>query len=664
MGLPTPVALISWLTENLFLTPAQGEELRRQAFSDMPSLVRELVKRNWLTPYQANQVLQGRGDHLILGPYHLLERLGEGSMGQVFKGQQVSLGRMVALKIIHQQNVANYKAIERFKREARTAASLAHPNIVAAYDANEIGGRHFLAMEYIEGTDLAKIVKKSGPLPVWQACEYVRQAALGLQHAFEQAVVHRDIKPGNLLVTRPTAGGTPQVKILDFGLARFESEYTASGRLTQAGTLLGTVDYMAPEQIENPQATDVRADIFSLGCTLFFLLTGRPPYGGDTVVEKVSLRLIGPPPSVRALRPEVPPDLDDVLFKMLAKDTVWRYQTPNEVVAALQPFLNPLADFRPSQAPAPAAPANPWLAQPVVLPPHQGVPPMPNAYPGSPLAAPVNTPTAVRVAQAPVQGPTALRMGPPSVARLGPAPAPMAAPVGQAPPPLAMPVANNPSLAQPGNWAPPAEANPFVNMQIEAVPAGGQLAGDSPFGQAMESPPAAYPADYSPAVESEQMRKPPRPQPATNRVMLLIIGGILAGLAAVTILVILLSSRGGQTPGGGGSDRYANPDAYVRVKPVTSDIVLRKHRLVRVRVNIERYGFKGKVLVFFDKMPEGISAPTEKEPEVIPEDRDFADVKLSASQWAVPGRIPVHVLGRSKNLRSQPAGAIVVVEQN
>ncbi len=671
MGLPTPVALISWLAENQFLTPVQAEELRRKAFADMPSLVRELVKRNLLTPYQANQVLQGRGDILILGPYQLMERLGEGSMGQVFKGRHVTLGHLVALKIIHRHNVASPKAVERFKREGRTAASLAHPNIVAAFDANEIGGRHFLAMEFIEGTDLARIVKKSGLLPIHQACEYIRQAALGLQHAFERAVVHRDIKPGNLLVTRTPPGTPPLVKILDFGLARFESEHTSSGRLTQVGSLLGTVDYMAPEQIENAQAVDVRADIFSLGCTLYFLLTGRVPFGGDTLVEKVSTRLIAPPPQVRVLRPDVPVDLEEVLLKMMARDPVWRFQTPNEVAAALQAFLAPPAEWRPG---APPGSATPWLARPVVLPMNPGPPPaMPAAPSAPPLAVPVKSsaPTAMRVGPAPAQALTAVRLGPataPTALRLGPAPVPLAGPVGPNSLPLAVPVSPQSPVATPaGDWVPPAEANPFLNLQLgstapplaTAVPVG---APPSPFGGLAELPPAAFPMEGVPAAEPEPMRKPPRPQPATNRTMLLIVGGILAGLASLVILVLLLVGK--NQPTGPANDRYPNPDAYIRVKPITSDIVLKKNRLVHVRVTVERHGFRGKVFIHFEQMPEGISSPTEKEPAVIPENRDLVEVRMSASQWAVPGRSQVHVLGRSKNLRSQPSGAAVVVEKD
>src|SRR5262249_37566879 len=184
------------------LEPAQLEELKRQApAADARALARTLIDRGWLTPYQANQVLQGKGQELLLGSYVLLERLGEGGMGAVFKARNWKLGRIVALKLIRKERLDNPDAIRRFQREVRAAAALDHPNIVHAYDADEIGGTHILVMECIEGaTDLGRLVKKQGPLPIPLACEYMRQAALGLQHAYERGLVHRDIKPANLLM--------------------------------------------------------------------------------------------------------------------------------------------------------------------------------------------------------------------------------------------------------------------------------------------------------------------------------------------------------------------------------------------------------------------------------------------------------------------------------
>jgi serine/threonine protein kinase len=300
-----------------------------------------LIRRDWLTPYQANQLLLGKGENLALGPYRLLERLGTGATGDVFKARHLRMDRLVALKIIRKDLLDSPKALERFAREARAAAQLTHPNIVIAHDADQVGDVHFLAMEYVEGTDLAKLVHRAGPMPVGLACDFARQAAMGLQHAFERGVTHRDVKPGNLMVTREGPGSPRLVKILDFGLARFESDSDQRGRLTQLGHIVGTVDYIAPEQAENARVADVRADVYGLGCTLFFLLTGRPPFTGDNVVEKVTARMGDEPPSVRAVRPGVPAALDRVVAKMMARDPARRYQIPADVVDALTPFARP-----------------------------------------------------------------------------------------------------------------------------------------------------------------------------------------------------------------------------------------------------------------------------------------------------------------------------------
>ncbi len=167
-------------------------------------MAQELIRREWLSPYQVNQLFQDRGGELVLGQYSILERLGEGGMGQVFKACQRNLHRIVALKVIRRESLHNPRAIQRFQREIRAAGQLSHPNIVRAYDADEVNGTYFIAMELIDGMDLAKLVHEAGPLQVAQACDYIRQAALGLQHAHECGMVHRDIKPANLLVTRPT----------------------------------------------------------------------------------------------------------------------------------------------------------------------------------------------------------------------------------------------------------------------------------------------------------------------------------------------------------------------------------------------------------------------------------------------------------------------------
>jgi serine/threonine protein kinase len=222
-----------------------------------------LLHRGWLTAYQANLLLQGRGSELVLGSYLLQERLGEGGMGAVFKALHRTLGREVALKVIRKERLANPHAVKRFRREVRAAAQLTHPTIVLAFDADQVGSNHFLVMEYVKGSDLSQRVKRHGPLPIDQGCDCIRQAALGLQHAYEKGLIHRDIKPANLLLT-------PQgeVKVLDMGLARLASDpeaTQASSTLTQEGVVMGTPDYLAPEQALGSPEVDIRADLYALG---------------------------------------------------------------------------------------------------------------------------------------------------------------------------------------------------------------------------------------------------------------------------------------------------------------------------------------------------------------------------------------------------------------
>ena len=273
--------------------------------------------------------------------YILLGPCGTGGMGVVYRAEHRLMGREVAIKIIRPDLLQRPCAVERFRREVRAAASLAHPNVVPAYDAEEAEGVHFLAMEFVTGFNLAEFVARNGPLPVSDACDYVRQAALGLAHAHARGMVHRDIKPQNLMLT-PEG----QVKILDFGLSKFASEAAADhssavptllavSDLTRASTTLGTPDYVAPEQAMNPGAADIRADIYAIGATLYFLLAGRPPFVGRGMIER--LQGSGPlePQPLAELRQDVPPELIAVLRRMLAQDPIERFQTPTEVVEAL-----------------------------------------------------------------------------------------------------------------------------------------------------------------------------------------------------------------------------------------------------------------------------------------------------------------------------------------
>jgi serine/threonine-protein kinase len=338
MSIASVADLLDALCASRLLEPAQRASLGGSlpaGLDDPRAVARDLVKRGVLTPNQVNQVFLGRGHELTLGSYLLLERLGEGGMGQVFKARHRRLDRTVALKLIRKERLATPQAVQRFQREARAAARLSHPHIATLYDADEIGGTHFLSMEYIEGTDLSRLVKERGPLPAELACEYVRQAALGLQNAHEQGMVHRDVKPHNLLL----GARTGVVKVLAMGLARLEQEEdSATSPLTREGTVMGTPDYIAPEQALDSHTVDIRADVYSLGCTLYFLLTGRPPFPGGTLAEKLTRHLHAEPAPVGSLRPGLPVELVQVLLRMMAKKREQRYPTPGDVAAALAPF--------------------------------------------------------------------------------------------------------------------------------------------------------------------------------------------------------------------------------------------------------------------------------------------------------------------------------------
>jgi serine/threonine-protein kinase len=327
--------LVQGIQQSRLLEPEQLQALQgdlQGRFAEPKALARELLQRGWLTPYQINQLFLKRGSDLLLGSYVLLERLGEGGMGVVFKARNWKLGRVVALKIIRKERLSRPDTIRRFHREIQVAAQLSHPNVVHAYDADEVAGTHFFAMEYAEGFDLARLVKQSGPLPVERACDYVRQVALGLQHAHEHNLIHRDIKPSNLLLTKGEV-----VKILDMGLARLQHETSDEGSsiLTQEGAVMGTPDYIAPEQALDAHLADIRADIYSLGCSFYYLLTGLPPLPAGTLMQKLLKHRMDEPEPVEKLRPGVPAGVAAIARRMMAKQPEDRYQTPGEVAAAL-----------------------------------------------------------------------------------------------------------------------------------------------------------------------------------------------------------------------------------------------------------------------------------------------------------------------------------------
>lgn len=285
-----------------------------------------------------------RGLDLIgrrFGQYELQELIGQGGMGMVYRARHLKLDRSVAFKVLPHTVPAGDQTVQRFEREMQAVGRLHHPNIVQAFDADEVDGIHFLAMEYVDGVNLSELLKRHGPLPVAEACELIRQAAIGLQHAFEHGLVHRDVKPGNLMLNRQ---GT--VKLLDLGLALLQGNPLAeTGELTETGQLMGTVDYMAPEQAENTHDVDIRADIYSLGATLYALLTGSAPFAGaryDSLLKKMAALAAESAAPIRDTHPDVPPELAAIVDRMLFREPAKRFSEPREVVAALSPFAGPV----------------------------------------------------------------------------------------------------------------------------------------------------------------------------------------------------------------------------------------------------------------------------------------------------------------------------------
>jgi serine/threonine-protein kinase len=320
---------------------------------DPRSLAKELLQRGWLTVYQINQIFQADGRDLVLGPYGLLDVVGEGAVARVFRAWDSRERRQVALKVIRQELMAHPEAIRQFEQETETIASLNHPNIVQTLKAAKIGDAHFVVMEFLEGIDLGKLLRLSGPLPIRNACDCVRQAALALQHAHECCRVHRDIKPAHLFLVMPNEPGTPSeappelpvgavVKVLDWGLADMRPPVMAVRHEEVAAPApeepIGTADYLAPEQATEASKADIRADIYSLGCTFYHLLTGNPPFPGGSLLQKILKHREAPPPPLAEQRPTVPPGVVAVVQKMLAKKPEERYRTPGLIAVALKHF--------------------------------------------------------------------------------------------------------------------------------------------------------------------------------------------------------------------------------------------------------------------------------------------------------------------------------------
>ncbi len=338
----------SGVVEEKRLTAYLETLLKAPVVPDTPrALAQTMVDDGILTHFQAQQLLMGRTRRFVLaGKYRLLESLGSGGMGHVYLCEHLLLRRRVAIKVLPPTRPDDASTLERFQREARAIAALDHPNIVRCHDMDRDNDLHFLVMEYIDGSSLQEIVKKHGPMDILRACHYIRQAAVGLEHIHEAGLVHRDIKPGNLLLERDGL-----IKILDMGLARFFNDDDDDITRKHDETVLGTTDYLAPEQAIDSNV-DIRADIYSLGATFYYLVAGRTPFADGTVAQKLIWHQTRQPKPVRSWRPEVPEGVAAIIERMMVKDPTARYQTPSEVVEALDA----------------------WTAEPIGLPPDEEMP--------------------------------------------------------------------------------------------------------------------------------------------------------------------------------------------------------------------------------------------------------------------------------------------------
>lgn len=321
-------------------------------------VARQLVRDGKMTHFQAQTLANAAGKKLLLGSYLILDKLGSGGMGVVYKAQHRIMKRPVALKVLSTAKMKNKAAVLRFQREVEAVSRLNHPNIVTAYDADQDRGMHYLVMEYVEGFDLSFLVDRRGPMPLPLAVDWTLQVARGLEYAHSQGVVHRDIKPGNLLLN--SAG---VIKILDMGLARLyeplAGHETSSGGLTRMGEIIGTLDFMSPEQAEDTRMADERSDIYSLGCTLYYLLTAENLYPVDTIVRKLLAHRSDPIPALRSKRPAVPELLDQLFVQMVAKKPQDRPANMTEVIQTLTRCVDKVTAVDPRDARSQVAPWRP-----------------------------------------------------------------------------------------------------------------------------------------------------------------------------------------------------------------------------------------------------------------------------------------------------------------
>jgi serine/threonine-protein kinase len=346
MSLLSSGALINLLSQYGLLGSDQLQDLPALVggrSSDGRALAKILVHRGLISRYQAILLVGGRGDELTVGKYHILDLLGEGGLSRVFLARHADYNWTVALKVIRSEILTSQAGRRQFLQEMEAMARLDHANIVQFLDVDQSGNNFYYAMEYVLGTDLRRLVHYTGPLPVAVAANFTRQVAIGLQHAHEHSLVHRDIKPANLYLTNSkNADGTPAddnlIKILDWGLSSLRPPGQGAEQEITAKSILGTIDFLSPEQALNPQAATIRSDIYSLGCTLYYLLTGQVPFPEGTIPEKLLKHQHEEPTPLTTYRNDVPPALSALLKRTLAKRPEDRFRTPDALTLALAPF--------------------------------------------------------------------------------------------------------------------------------------------------------------------------------------------------------------------------------------------------------------------------------------------------------------------------------------
>jgi serine/threonine protein kinase len=350
----TVEAVCNLLARSRLRTPDEVRALHQRwrkeakdAAADLDQFSHWLVANQYVTEYQANLLRRGHGEHFFFNDYKILDRIGKGRMAGVYRGVH-SLGQVVAIKVLPPSKAKQPQLLARFQREARLALRLKHPNVVRAFETGQVDGLHYLVMELLEGETLEDVLERRGKLPPAEALRIIHQALQGLQHIHEQGLVHRDVKPGNLMLVRGTEPGDTTldttVKILDIGLGKALFDERTPGEadnfdLTTEGTLLGTPAYLAPEQARDAHQADIRADIYSLGCVLYHTLAGQPPFPETNLVRQMLRHATEMPRPIAELVPGVPDGLQQALNLMLAKDPAQRFPTPERALQALQVLM-------------------------------------------------------------------------------------------------------------------------------------------------------------------------------------------------------------------------------------------------------------------------------------------------------------------------------------